>query len=67
MPFLDKWAEDGSYKMDPDTAKADWLSFCISLFVTFISVLIIEPSLGATLFIGIIVYVGMRLITTNFI
>ena len=66
MSFLDKWAEDGSCKMDPYTAKMDWLSFIISLFVTFISVLIIEPSLGVTLFLGIFLYIGIRLITTNF-
>jgi len=66
MSFLDKWAEDGSYTMDPTTAKTDLLAFIISLFVTFISVLIIEPSLGVTLFIGIFLYIGIRLITTVF-
>lgn len=66
MPFLDKWAEDGSYKMDPYTAKADWLSFCISILGTFLSALIIEPSLGVTLFIGLFIYIGSRLITTVF-
>jgi hypothetical protein len=66
MTFLDKWAKDGSYEMDPYTAKADLLAFCISLFVTFISVLIIEPSLGVTLFLGLVLYIGIRLITTVF-